>query len=164
LEDFIHTGHLYDIKSLSLVSDFQGIYSIVYRDISKINSFFLDSQFQSAADTFKSLLQTVKAVGTPKRIIPIAFAEGWKLIKKRAEFTLDELLEMKSVWTSLKNSCVPQDFVWYHYYINSKTTGGNSNMDENINGESENVLLRDMTDFFDTTAVIIARAIDQKSA
>jgi hypothetical protein len=156
LEDFIYTGHLCDIKSFSDTSNFKGIHYIIYRDISKINSLFLERQFQPAANAFKSLLRTD---GIPKHIIPIIFAEGWKVLNRRGNFTLDELLEMKKVWTKLKNSCTPQDFTWYHYYIQNKSS--NDIYTDKDCSVPEHTLLLDMSDFFDSTAIIIARAMDE---
>lgn len=159
LEDFVHTDRLYDIKSLSQTSEFNGVHYIVYRDISKINSLFMEKEFQSAANTFKSLL---RMDNIPNRIIPIVFAEGWKLLERKgAKFTSTELLEMKKIWTKLRDTCSPQDFKWYHYYINNNSMNGEEG---EIESEFQDALVRDMMEFFDTTAVIIARAIDQESA
>lgn len=152
LQDFIHTGKLYDIKLFKDTSNYKGIHYLVYRDISYINQLFLNEQFKMAADVFNCL---VKNNSIPNLLMPIVFAEGWKLIDRRSNFDLNDLLEMKKIWVKLKNSCTLQDFTWYHYYINS-----NSNSSSKETFIPKDILLSDMTEFFNSTAVIITRAID----
>ncbi|KAG2231587.1 Nup85 nucleoporin-domain-containing protein [Thamnidium elegans] len=149
LKDFIHTGKLYDIKLFKDTSNYSGIHYIVYRDISYINQLFLKEQFHMAADIFNCL---IKNNSIPIQLMPIIFAEGWKLIGRRSNFTLNDLLEMKNISAGLRRSITVQDFTWYHYYIHL-----NTNPSDKI---PDHLLLDDMTEFFNSTAVIISRAID----
>lgn len=152
LEDFIYTGQLYDIQSFSDTNDYNGIHYLVYRDISYINALFSIEQYQEAANIFKTLIEYDSI---PKLIMPVIFAEGWKIIDRRVNFNLNDLLEMKNMCIELRESYRPQDFKWYHYYICNEY-----NDDEKDKDIPHDILLRDMAEFFDTTAIIVTRAID----
>lgn len=152
LEDFIHTGQLYDIQFFSNYSDYKGIYYLVYRDISRINTCFSSEHYQEAADIFKALLEYDCI---PRLIMPVIFAEGWKIIDRRVNFNLNDLLVMKNMCQVLRKLYIPQDFTWYHYY---KHNGYND--DGKDRDVPEDVLSQEMSEFFDTTAIIVTRAID----
>ncbi|KAI7892343.1 Nup85 nucleoporin-domain-containing protein [Mucor mucedo] len=135
LEDFIHTGQLYDI-----------------RDIWHINALFSLEKYQEAADTFKALL-SYDCI--PRLMMPVIFAEGWKIIDRRVHFNLNDLLIMKTMCQDLWKLYKPEDFGWYHYY---KCNG--YNIDGNDGDITNDVLTQDMSEFFDTASIIITRAID----
>lgn len=150
LKDYVYTGKLYDIELFKDTSKYNGIYYIVYRDISYINQLFFKEQFHMAADIFNCLL---KHSSIPNQLMPIVFAEGWKLIDRRLNFTLNDLLEMKNILANLGQSITEQDFTWYHYYIHLDSTPSSDSPPDRL-------LLNDKTEFFNSAAVIISRAID----
>ncbi|GAA5814428.1 hypothetical protein MFLAVUS_007924 [Mucor flavus] len=150
LKDYIYTGKLYDIELFKDTSNYSGVYYIVYRDISYINQLFLKEQFHMAADIFNCLL---KHSSIPNQLMPIVFAEGWKLIDRRSNFTLNDLLQMKNLLADLGRSITVQDFTWYHYYIHLDSTPSSDTPPDGL-------LLNDKTEFFNSAAVIISRAID----
>lgn len=87
--------------------------------------------------------------------MPVIFAEGWKIIDRRVNFNLNDLLVMKNMCQVLRKLYIPQDFTWYHYY---KHNGYND--DGKDRDVPEDVLSQEMSEFFDTTAIIVTRAID----
>lgn len=103
-----------------------------------------------AADIFNCLL---KHSSIPNQLMPIVFAEGWKLIDRRSNFTLNDLLQMKNLLADLGRSITVQDFTWYHYYIHLDSTPSSDTPPDGL-------LLNDKTEFFNSAAVIISRAID----
>lgn len=151
LKDYIYTGKIQDIQLSKDTTEYQGIHYLVYRDIYYINQLFMKEEFQMAADVFKYLIQNSLI---PNLVLPIVFAEGWKLLDKRSNFGLDDLLEMKKIWNHFKSACTLEDFTWYHYYINA------SDSYQDHPSLTNDILSMDMNEFFNTTAVIISKAMD----
>lgn len=157
LKDYVYTGQLYDMNIITYnnLNNFTGIHYIICRDLSQLNTSFLEGDFQSASTTFKKLITTENI---PNSLLPVIFGEGWKLLDKKIYFTVGDLLELKNLWIKLKDKVVPTDFAWYHHYRNSEAA------DKTMEKEKvpRDRLQYDMHDFLNTTAVIIARAFDHQ--
>lgn len=153
LKDYIYTGKTYDY--IQDDSNSNSIHYIIYRDLSKINTLYLQGDFQLSSDLFIQLIQNENV---PRNVLVVIFAEGWKLIDRKLYIKLNALMEMKKIWLKLKNNSSLSDFHWYHNYKN------NSNPDKTIEGRdiSKETLLQDMTEFLDTSAIIISRSIDNQ--
>lgn len=88
-------------------------------------------------------------------MMPVIFAEGWKIVDRRVHFNLNDLLVMRKICQNIWRSYTPQDFSWYHYY---KCNGYNDNRKNR--DITDDILAQEMTEFYDTAGLIITRAID----
>ena len=146
LKDFVQTGQLYDIKKFKNTNNYEGIHYIICRALSEMKAFLSDDQDLSAVNVYTQLICNDQI---PLHLMPIVFAEGWKLLDKKYLFTLKDLLNMKKVWKRVNHQASISDFTWYHSYMHKSKAEA-----------SKDELHHDMSDCLDTTAIIIARAID----
>lgn len=77
VNDFIMTGHLYDMDSLGPL-DCTGPYYAICCGLHRLNTLYMDGKIEAAASIFKELIRTD---GIPKSIMPVIIWEGLKLVE-----------------------------------------------------------------------------------